>query len=451
MAGIIDIEGVMSMDSNQSREHVDLIREVFSYNRRFQNALFVLKIDSQIIDHSYFSLLVKDLALLHQNGIKIIIIPGAKDRIDEILTRYEIPYHSEVGVRISTEESINFIKMAAFDVSNKVMTLLSGSNIPSVIGSWVKARALGVVNGVDYQHTGKVDRIRTDAVETLLNEGHIPIFPCIGWNNNGDPYNISSDELATMIARKMEASKLFFLSAEDVLTKQGINLPDDISMSNEGRLSKLSISQAEQFIARNSENPLTGKIRMAVEACREGVNRVHILDGRIEGVVLQEIFSNLGIGTMIYSNIYERIRPMKRQDISSVLSLMKPFINQKILVPRGREELEDGLGDYFVYDMDGIIHGCGGLHLYDDGKAEVAGIAVDSKFNHLKIGRKIVSYLIEQARERRLKAVFVLTTQTSDWFLEMGFTPGTLEDLPVEKREKYNKDRNSRILIYRTE
>ncbi|MBI9104607.1 MAG: amino-acid N-acetyltransferase [Spirochaetales bacterium] len=439
------------MDINNSQEHVDLIREVFSYNRRFQNALFVLKIDSQIIDHPYFSLLVKDLALLHQNGIKIIIVPGAKDRINEILNRYEIPYHSENGIRISTEESINFIKMAAFDVSNKVMTLLSGSNIPSVIGSWVKARALGVVNGTDYQHTGRVDKIRTDAVETLLNEGHIPIFPCIGWNSNGDPYNISSDELAGMIARKMEASKLFFLSAEDVLTEKSINLPKEISTSDEGRLSKLSISQAEQFISMNSDNPLTGKISMAVEACRAGVDRVHILDGRIEGVVLQEIFSNLGIGTMIYSNIYERIRPMKRQDISSVLSLMKPFINQKILVPRDRNELENTLDDYVVYAMDGIIHGCGGLHLYKDGKAEIAGIAVDNRFVHLKIGRKVVSYLLEIARELNLKEVFVLTTQTSDWFLNMGFTQGRLEDLPAEKREKYNKDRNSRIMIYRTE
>ncbi len=436
------------MDNDQLKEHVDLIREVFTYNRRFQDALFVLKIDSPIIDHPYFSLLVKDLALLHQNGIRIVIVPGAHSRINEILNQYKVPYESANGIRISSEESIPFIKMAAFDVSNKVMTLLSGNGIPSVIGNWVKARALGVVNGVDFMHTGRVEKIRTDAVETLLNEGHIPIFPCIGWSSNGDPYNISSDELARVIAQSLKASKLFFLSAEDELTSRSCSVPEDISLSKDGRLSKLSLSQAEEFIKLNRDNPLIDKIHSAVEACREGVDRVHILDGRIEGAVLKEIFSNLGIGTMIYSNIYERIRPMKNRDISSVLGLMKPFIDQKILVPRTRTEMEKKLSDYVVYAMDDIIHGVAALHIYPDGKAEIAGLAVDSRFIHLKIGKKMVSYLLEQSREKGLKEVFVLTTQTSDWFLNMGFTPGSLEDLPEEKRSHYNTNRNSRILVF---
>ena len=436
------------MDNNQMREHVDLIREVFSYNRRFQGSLFVLKIDSPIIDHPYFSLLVKDLALLHQNGIKIIIIPGAHVRINEILNQYEIPYKTEKGVRISSEESINFIKMAAFDVSNKIMTLLSGNGIQSVIGSWVKARAIGVVDGIDYRHTGTVEKIRTDAVHTLLSEGHIPIFPCIGWNSNGDPYNISSDELALKIAQSMGANKLFFLSAEDSLTEETCRIPEDAAISGEGRLSKLSISQAEQFIELNSRNPLIKKIKLAVAACREGVDRIHILDGRVEGVVLKEIFSNLGIGTMIYSNIYERIRPMERKDISSVLGLMKPFVDKGILVPRTRNQLEAQIDDFVVYAMDGIIHGCGALHLYEKGKAEIAGLAVESKFVHLNIGRKMVSYLLEKGKEQGLKEIFVLTTQTSDWFQNMGFTPAGLESLPEVKRAQYNKNRNSRILVY---
>ena len=439
------------MDSSQMREHVDLIREVFSYNRRFQDALFVLKIDSPIIDHPYFSLLVKDLALLHQNGIKIIIIPGAHDRINEILTQYKIPYDSARGVRISSEESINFIKMAAFDVCNKVMTLLSGNGIYSVIGNWVKARALGVVDGVDFKHTGQVERIRTEAVNTLLNEGHIPIFPCIGWNSNGDPYNVSSDELARVIAQSMQASKLFFLSAEDVLTNQSCTIPDDVSLSQDGRLSKLSLSQAEHFIKLNENNPLSDKIHCAIAACQEGVDRVHILDGRIEGAVLKEIFSNLGIGTMVYSNIYERIRPMKRRDISSVLSLMKPFVDNGILIPRSREQLEEKLDDYVVYAMDGILHGCAALHRYGNQKAEIAGLAVDNQFVHLKIGKKIVFYLLEKGKEAGLNEIFVLTTKTSDWFLNMGFVPAGLEALPEEKRLQYNRNRNSRILVYKND
>ena len=437
------------MSNSSLREHVDLIREVFSYNHRFQNSLFVFKIDGSIIDQPSFSLLVKDLALLYQNGIRIAIVPGARERINEILDRYEISHCSEGGVRVSSKESLDFIRMAAFDISNKVMTFLSGCHIPSVIGNWVRARALGVVDGVDYKYTGRVDRIKTEALDPLLQGGYIPIFPCIGWNAKGDPYNLSSDELAGMIARKMGASKLFFLSAEGALDEKSCVVPEDVSPVEEGRISKLSLPQAERFISLNSGRPLVARLRIAIDACRGGVNRVHILDGHREGVVLQEIFSNLGIGTMVYSNIYERIRPMEKQDIVGVLSLMKTFVEQGLLIPRNRGELENALDDYVVYAVDEIVHGCGALHLYGEGKAEIAGIAVDNRFARFNIGGKIVSYLLKTAREQNLEEVFVLTTQSSDWFLSMGFVPGGLEDLPVEKRRQYNRERNSQILVLR--
>lgn len=437
------------MNGNSPREHVDLIREVFSYSRRFRNSLFVFKIDCPIIEHPSFSLLVKDLALLHQNDIKVVIVPGARERINEVLNRYEISQYSEGGIRISSEKAIDFIRMAAFDISNKVMTFLSGCNIQSVIGNWVRARTLGVVDGKDYEYTGRVDRVRTEAVESLLQGGYIPIFPCIGWNANGAPYNISSDELAGTIASSMKASKLFFLSAGEVPSKNSCALPEDVTPVEKGRISKLSLPQTERLISMNEGNPLVGRLRLAMKACGEGVHRVHLLDGRVEGVVLQEIFSNLGIGTMIYSNVYERIRPMAKQDIGGVLSLMRPLIDQGVLIPRDRRELENSLDDYAVYAVDDIIHGCGALHLYGGGKGEIAGIAVDKRFTHLDIGGKILSYLLQRAGERKLKEVFVLTTQSSDWFLTMGFLPGGLEDLPLEKRRLYNKDRNSRILVFR--
>ncbi|MBF9018728.1 MULTISPECIES: amino-acid N-acetyltransferase [unclassified Oceanispirochaeta] len=437
------------MDKSTLREHVDLIREVFSYNRRFKDSLFVIKIDSSIIDHPYFSILVRDLSLLHQNGIRFVIIPGAHDRINEILGQYNISYESRGGIRISSDEAINFIKMAAFDVSNKVMTQLSGYDIPSVIGNWVRARALGVIDGVDYQNTGKVDKIKTDSIQTLLKEGHIPIFPCIGWNAKGDPYNVSSDELAKVIAVEMGASKLFFITADTVLSSENCNVPSEMILTEDGRISKLSLGQTQQLLEANPDNPLMIRVESAFQACEQGVNRVHIIDGKSDGAVLKEIFSNLGIGTMIHNNTYERIRKMESKDISSVLSLMKPFIDKGILISRSRQDLTEMKKDFVVYSMDGIIHGCGALHRYSDDLAEIAALAVDRKFVHLKIGGKIVSYLLEQAQNKGLKRVFVLTTQTSDWFQNLGFETADVEDLPEEKRSQYNKDRNSRVLMYR--
>lgn len=437
------------MDKSTLREHVDLIREVFSYNRRFKDSLFVIKIDSSIIDHPYFSILVRDLSLLHQNGSRFVIIPGAHDRIDEILEQYNISYESQSGIRISSDEAINFIKMAAFDVSNKVMTQLSGYDIPSVIGNWVRARALGVIDGVDYQNTGKVDKIKADSIQTLLKEGHIPIFPCIGWNAKGDPYNVSSDELAKVIAVELGASKLFFITADTVLSSENCNVPSGMILPEDGRISKLSLSQTQQLLEANPDNPMMIRVESALQACEQGVNRVHIIDGKSDGAVLKEIFSNLGIGTMIHNNTYERIREMESRDISSILSLMKPFIDKGILISRSRQDLTEMKKDFVVYSMDGIIHGCGALHPYSDDLAEIAALAVDRKFVHLKIGGKIVSYLLEQAQNKGLKRVFVLTTQTSDWFQNLGFEAAGVEDLPEEKRSQYNKDRNSRVLMYR--
>jgi amino-acid N-acetyltransferase len=185
------------------------------------------------------------------------------------------------------------------------------------------------------------------------------------------------------------------------------------------------------------------------EACRSGVKRVHIIDGRVEGILLKEIFSNRGFGTMIYSNQYENIRQMQHKDIPFVLSIMEDAVEDGCLVPRTAAYLEEKINDYFVYEVDGTLHGCGALHSFSNKTAEISSIAVDGSYTNLGIGNKIVAFLIESASKLKMKTVFVLTTQTSDWFDKLGFTEGTLDDLPAERRETYDKSRNSRIMLYK--
>ncbi|MBA7518194.1 Amino-acid acetyltransferase [subsurface metagenome] len=189
-------------------------------------------------------------------------------------------------------------------------------------------------------------------------------------------------------------------------------------------------------------------LALSIKACREGVNRAHIVDGRIEGVILEEIFSNLGSGAMVYSNQYENIRTMEPGDTPHVLRLMQPFVEKGLLLSRGEQDMLAHCGDYVLYEVDGTIHGCGALHIYPQGQGEVAGIAVDKKYAHLGIGNKIVAFLLEKARRLNLTRIFVLTTQASDWFLELGFEQGEVKELPEKKRELYDSSRNSRILIY---
>jgi amino-acid N-acetyltransferase len=436
------------MDQERLREHVDTIREVFSYLKQFRGTTFVVKIDYAVMADPFFSVLVKDLSLLHEAGIRICIAPSAKERIDEVLATYEVPYTVIKGVRVTTEEAIPFIKMAAFDTANRVMTMLSANGITAVIGNWVRARGLGVIDGIDFQSAGVVESVRVDMVRTVLEDGVVPIFPCIGWSSIGKPYNISSNELAVVAAGTLGAQKLIFVTARPGYDAGSFTVPESVPVAPGGRLANFSLADLDAFFAANPGREADLELlQRARRACAGGVERVHILDGREEGVILKEAFSNLGSGTMVYSNRYGGIRPMSQNDISDVLRIMRPFVEKGILLPRTESQIEDTLADFIVYEVDNSVHACAALHGFPERTAEIAGIAVDEQFLHLGIGPKLVDFLIERARRAGLASVFALTTQTSDWFQKLGFVEKDPAALPERKRAAYNLERKSRVYV----
>lgn len=440
------------MDNKKLREQVDTIRQAFGYINTFKGKTFVVKIEGNLLlENEHLQTLMNDIVLLHKMGIRIVLVPGAKSIIDDVLDKFDIKTETVSGLRISTQEAIQFIKMAAFDAANRLMTLLAENKTSAIIGNWVKARGLGVIEGTDYEHTGKVDNIDTNKLEMTLDAGIVPIFPNIGWNTNGKPYNISSNELALSISQKLKASKLFFLTTQGRLLEKEFKIPEEVEISQDGTISQLTLGEVGEFLKLNSSNGSKESlelIKMGYDACSGGVKRVHILDGKIEGVLLKEIFSNRGLGTMIYSNQHENIRKMEHRDISTVLSIMNDLMQKGILVKRDFEEIEENVKDFMVYEVDGMIHGCGALHLYDNGEyGEIAAIAVDHSYENMGTGRKIVTYLIDRAQSIGVKNLFLLTTQTTDWFEALGFSKGTKDDLPKEKLEKYNENRKSSILI----
>ena len=432
------------------REHVETIREVFSYLRQFRGKTFVVRIDCAVISDPLFSVLVKDLSLMHEAGIRIAIAPGARERIDEILKTYEVPWQVVNGIRVAGEEAVPFIKMAAFDVSNRVMTMLSANGITAVIGNWVRARGIGVIDGVDYQCAGIVESVRVDTVRKVMDDGVIPIFPCIGWSSIGTPYNISSNELAVVVATTLGAEKLYFLTARDAYNAEGFVVPETVPVAPGGRLANFSLPDLDSFFALNPARSADIELlQRARRACVGGVERVHILDGRDEGALLQETFSNLGSGTMVYSNRYGGIRPMHLKDVSDVLRIMQPFVERGILLPRTEAQLERACQDFIVFEVDDSVHACAALHEYGEGTAEIAGIAVDEQFLHLGVGPKLVDFLCERAQKKGLESVFALTTQTADWFLKLGFAEADIAALPEKKRLTYNMQRRSRIFVKR--
>jgi amino-acid N-acetyltransferase len=297
-----------------------------------------------------------------------------------------------------------------------------------------------------------VEKVRFDIVKKVIGEGLIPIFPNIGWNAKGKPYNLSSGELAYSIAVEMGAAKLFFIIDRLGLMARSYKIPKGVYVSSDGVISQLKMAQAGAFLDLNATDAYDEQLEtvsLAYRACRNGVRRVHVIDGRVEGMLLKEIFSNRGFGSMVYANQHDNIRPMVIGDVPEVLRLMQPVIDEGVLVPRTAADLEEQLEDYVVYEVDGTVHACAALRVFGDRQGEIAGLVVDETYTNLGIGKRMISYCIERATAAKLKAVFVLTTQTSDWFTQLGFVAGKITDLPRERQKTYDKKRKSLIFRYK--
>jgi amino-acid N-acetyltransferase len=445
------------MIENSIQVNAGKIRDVIRYIRKFRNATVVIYIDDSVIESSLFSSHIKDISLLHEAGLRVIIVPGAHRRIDSVLSANNIQWTISEGCRITNIEAMPYIKTAAFDISNIIMTSLAGEHLTAVIGNWVRARGKGVIDGIDYGTSGEIDKLEDESIRTILDNGFIPIFPCIGWSITGKPYNISSIQLATEIAIHLKADKLFFLMPDAEISAQSFKIPSDIGLSQAGCIPAMNIEELDDFFRENNtpldntdlKNKTLSMLKFARTACTSGVTRVHILNSSLDGTLPCEIFSDLGSGTMIYANNYGKIREMHREDIPAFLTLIRPFVQKQILLPRTEKELSSQYTDYIVYEFDGGIRACAALHIYDDNQAEIAAVAVDDTCSHIGIGPKMISFLVNKAKKLSLSSVFVLTTQTADWFEKLGFTSDEITTLPMKRKEKWTPERGSKLLRLR--
>ncbi|MCL2139389.1 MAG: amino-acid N-acetyltransferase [Treponema sp.] len=450
------------MDTSFSE--IDLIREAFYYKKRYEGSTMVFKIDYPVTGDPGFLYLMKDLSLLAQTGIKIVIVPGVKESIDAFLKEHAIISEScpsgnlQEPARITEDKAIPFVEMAAFNAAACYMTSFSRSRVDAVIGNFVRARSLGVVDGTDMGHTGTVDKIYVDSISRALELGMVPILPCIGWSPVGKPYNVPSDEIALAVSTALRAAKLFIVTGREH-RQNVLPLLKTIETREDGSIIRLTPQETEQLIQfindSNTDNAgrdlqqyllkTLRELKLALRAARDGVDRVHIVDGRQEGAVLKELFSNLGSGTMVYTDEYESIRQIHGRDIPDILRLIEPFMQKGILVRRTAEQIQDKKNDYYVFEIDGSIHACGALHDLGEKKGEIAAVASNPVYTGMNLGRRIVEFLIEKARKNKMDKVFVLTTSAPDWFESLGFIEDTVNSLPLQRQELYDYKRNSKI------
>ena len=437
-------------------ESAKQIRDVINYIKVFKDALAVIHIDDQIIDSPILPSLIHDISLIHQAGLKVIVAPGARKQINKILDDAKIEWKIQNGSRVAPESAMPLIKTAALDVANTIMNHFAGENRTAVIGNWVKARGKGVVDGIDYGTAGEIDKLKIDVIEQTLNDGFIPIFPCIGWNDLGKPYNISSAQLAEQIASHLKAQKLFYILPDPKFTRDQFALPDTVHLSDDGNIPAMTLMEAQEILRLNSgaeKNQNVARLlpllELAKNACRNGVQRVHILDGNLDGILPCEIFSGIGSGTMVYNNGYGDLRAMQAQDIPSVLSLMDPFVKKGILLARTEKQLKAELDNYIVYNVDGGIHACAALKVYQESgaqsQAEICAVAVDPSYGNMGVGPKLINYLLDKARAQKIASVFVMTTQTADFFEKLGFAPDSIDSIPAERKALWSPEHGSKV------
>lgn len=444
------------MDPTEPKlELISTIREVFSYIARFKGQLFVLKIEDSLMEDPIFPVLMRDIGQLQKIGIRVLIVLGTRHAIDNKLATYNIPSQFHQGVRLTSKEAMPIVELASIGVAETLLSHLTANGCHGVQGNWVQARTVGIIDGVDYMRTGKVEKIQKEILLRLLNDGFIPILPPIGWNKLGHPYNISSTELATALCENLQVGKLFFVGIEDGISAEALirgPLTTQLELNAWGVVSALDIHQAREILHLNGnqlEHHQADYLRNAIKACEAGANRVHLVNGTSQGSILHEVFSSRGDGTMVYTNQYSSIRPATLDDVPDILRIMQDYIERGYLLPRTPESIADRIADYLVYEVDNSILGCGALHDWGYGYGEVAGIAVDANYRSSGVGEIIVRSLIDTAPTRQLPKLFLLTTQATDWFYTLGFHDAKLEDLPLVKQKAYDHKRNSRILFYK--
>lgn len=390
-------------------------------------------------------------------GIKIVIVPGARHSIDVALDTVEKQRAAKLGekpidmgaLRITTQEDMPAVIRSSTNVVNKLLSLFTESGTRAVIGNWIRARTVGVLNGIDYQRTGSVERVDTSLLNALLDTGAIPIISNIGWNATGKAYNISSLELLVTVARDLQAAKAFLIgTSAGIASVPNTNL--QLGMREDGFYSSIDYREAENLLARYRERltPNTiSLVRAAIDACSGGVDRVHVVDGRRDGILIDEIFSAEGVGTMFYADQYIDIMKARADDVAAIMRLLQPDVEAGKLLPRQSEDINNRLDDYYIYQVDNTIQGCAALRLLEDASAEIESLVVSESYRGSGAGARLVNYLLQQAQDRGVKQAIVLTTQSSDFFMELGFKETSPNSLPTRRRRDYDVDRNPRVLI----
>jgi amino-acid N-acetyltransferase len=417
------------------------LRGILQYIPQFRDKAFILAIDGAIVASDHFPTLLLDVALLWSLNIRVVLVHGAAAQIARDAEARGITASNLDGSGVTDAATLELALTAATRLTHEILEGLSAHDLRAASTNVVTAHPVGVIQGVDHLYTGKVERIDAELLRSLLAQGVVPIVPPLGFDGDGRTYRVNSDSMAVAVASQLKAVKLIFVTQQPGITYRG----QLIRQMMVGELSQLLQQDVGGFLPE-----MVSKAQHAVRGCQAGIPRVHVIDGTLDEGLLGEVFSNHGFGTLIHANEYENIRPAQKKDVRAIHALTQQGVEADELIARSKNAIEQQLGDYFIFEIDQNPVGCVALHVYPEtNQGELASLYVSQSHENQGIGRKLIQFVENLARERGLRQLLALSTQAFTFFLSKGgFVEGTPDDLPPARRETYDRSRrNSKVVL----
>lgn len=432
-------------------QYIDWFRHSSSYINAHRKKVFVVLLTGETVAHDNFSNIVHDINLLHSLGVKLVLVHGARPQINDALDQAGIAQQYHQGLRITDTNALQIIKHTVGGISIDIEALFSmglanspmhGADIKVSRGNFITARPLGIIDGVDFALTGVVRKVNSDAIQQHLDSNSIVLLSNLGYSPTGEVFNLSAEEVATEVATAMRADKLIlFVPQRGVMDAQN------------QLLSTLSPSAAQALLATISndnpqaENGTRESLAAAAKASQGRVHRCHLINFADNGALIEELFTREGNGTLVSRDNFELLRAATIEDVGGILELIAPLESAGILVHRSRELLESEINYFKIIEMEGMVIACAAIYPLDEKSGEIACIAIHREYQDSGRGDHLLRALEKEARRMGLSNVIVLTTQTAHWFLERGFSPIAISELPIKKQQMYNYQRNSKAFV----
>jgi amino-acid N-acetyltransferase len=417
-------------DTKKLEAFVKWFRSATPFIHEFGERTIVIAFGGEVLTDGDMMQLAHDINVLVSLEIRVVLVHGTRPQIEDQLKQHGVQSKYAEGRRVTDADGLKCVKeangIARMEIEATLSTELANSPMAGA----------DIRNGVDFMQTGEVRKVDVEGITRRLDDDEVVLLSPIGFSPTGDIFNLTLEDVATSVAIAMKAEKLIFLTETMGATDARNKL-----------VGELTALEAQELLGTTQQaEDIRFYLPAAIRAVREGVKRAHLISRHVDGALLIELFTHHGVGTMVVLESPDRLRNATPHDVEGIMALIDPLAERGVLVPRSRESVEKEIDRFVVLAHEEEVIGCAAMNPYQAEKlAELACLAVNPFYRDGGRGERILAHIEKRAKDRNFKTLFVLSTQTTQWFVERGFAEADVNALPAERREKYNHERNSKV------